>query len=132
MRPGPEAARLLGPPPGDEPTEVLAGFYLSDLTSIEGEHELCVFEGVLTLTWRDLRQAFDAEALGVQQRIYQGDFQFSEVYEGWWPQLILTNESGGFSRRGNLLRIAPDGTMTYIEELEISGQVTDADGRVPV
>jgi len=119
---GPEAARLLGPPPGDEPTEVLAGFYLSDLTSIEGEHELCVFEGVLTLTWRDLRQAFDAEALGVQQRIYQGDFQFSEVYEGWWPQLILTNESGDFSRRGNLLRIASDGMMTYIEELDISAK----------
>ena len=47
---GPEAARLFGPPPGGQPTEVLAGFYLSDLTSIEGEHELCVFEGVLTLT----------------------------------------------------------------------------------
>jgi len=119
---GPEAARLLGPPPGDEPTEILAGFYLSDLTSIEGEHELCVFEGVLTLTWQDARQAFDAEALGLQERIYQGGFQFSEVYEGWWPQMILTNESGEFSRRGNLLRIAPDGMMTYIEELDISAK----------
>jgi len=119
---GPEAARLFGPPPGDQPTEVLAGFYLSDLTSIEGEHELCVFEGVLTLTWQDSRQAFDAEALGLQELIYQGGFQFSEVYDGWWPQLMLTNESGEFSRRGNLLRIAPDGRMTYIEELDISAK----------
>jgi len=77
---------------------------------------------VLTLTWRDSRQAFDAEALGLQERIYQGSFQFSEVYDGWWPQLILTNESGDFSRRGNLLRIAPDGMMTYIEELDISAK----------
>ena len=119
---GPEAARLYGPPPGDQPTKVLAGFYLSDLTSIEGEHELCVFEGVLTLTWQDSRQAFDAEALGLQELIYQGGFQFSEMYDGWWPQLILTNESGDFSRRGNLLRIAPDGKMTYIEELDISAK----------
>ncbi len=119
---GPEAARLLGPPPSDLPTEILAGFYLSDLTNIEGEHELCVFEGVLTLTWRDSRQAFDAEALGLQERIYQGGFQFSEVYEGWWPQLILTNESGNFSRQGNLLRVTPDGMMTYIEELDISAK----------
>jgi hypothetical protein len=119
---GLEAARLLGPPPGDEATEILAGFYLSDLTSIEGEHELCVFEGVLTLTWLDSRQAFDTEALGLQERIYQGGFQFSEVYDGWWPQLILSNESGDFSRRGNLLRITPDGMMTYIEELDISAK----------
>jgi hypothetical protein len=119
---GPEAARLLGPPPGDGPTEVSAGFYLSDLTRIEGEHELCVFEGVLTLTWLDSRQAFDAEAFDLQERIYQGGFQFSEVYDGWWPQLILTNESGNFSRRGNLLRITPDGMMTYIEELDISAK----------
>ena len=119
---GPEAARLLGPPPGDGPTEVLAGFHLSDLTSIEGEHELCVFEGVLTLTWLDSRQAFDTDALGLQERIYQGSFQFSEVYDGWWPQLILTNESGDFSRRANLLRITPDGKMTYIEKLDISAK----------
>ena len=117
---GPEAARLFGPPPGNEPTEVLASFYLSDLTNVEGENELCVFEGVLTLIWRDSRQAFDAEALGLEERIYQGGFQFSEVYDGWWPQLILTNESGDFSRRGNLLRIQPDGMMTYIEELDVS------------
>ncbi len=118
----PEATRLLGPPPSDGPTEVLADFYLSDLTSIEGEHELCVFEGVLTLVWRDSRQAFDVAALGRQEQIYQGEFQFSEVYDGWWPQLILTNESGDFSRRGNLLRIAPDGMMTYIEEMDISAK----------
>jgi len=44
------------------------------------------------------------------------------MYNGWWPQLVLTNESGDFSRRGNLLRIAPDGKMTYIEELDISAK----------
>jgi len=79
-----ETEQLLGPPPGDRPTEVLAGFYLSDLTRIEAENERCVFEGVLTLTWRDSRQAFDAEALGLKERVYQGSFQFNEVYEGWW------------------------------------------------
>jgi hypothetical protein len=117
---GPEEARLLGPPQGDGPVEVSASFNLSDLTRVEGEHELCVFEGVLTLTWQDPRQSFDADATGLDERIYQGEFQFSEVYEGWWPQLILTNESGEFGRSGNLLRIAPDGTLTYLEELDVS------------
>jgi len=72
------------------------------------------------IQWHDSRQAFDVEALGLKERIYQGSFQFSELYDGWWPQLILTNESGDFSRRGNLLRIQPDGMMTYIEELDVS------------
>jgi len=45
-----KGVQLLGPPPGDGPTEIWADFYLSDLTNIEAEKELCVFEGVLTLT----------------------------------------------------------------------------------
>lgn len=109
---------LLGPPNPGEQTTVLVGFRLSDITEVDEEREIFEFESVLTLRWHDARQAFDPAELGVQERIYQGQFQFNEVFTGWWPQLVLANEAGPLERQGELLRIKPDGSMTYISELD--------------
>ena len=52
------------------------------------------------------------------EQVYQGAFQFNEVYNGWWPQLVLANKSGTFEREGEILRIKPDGSMTYVQVLD--------------
>ena len=109
---------LLGPPHTGTPVPVSVGFFLSDVTDVNEERQMFEFEGRLTLQWKDERQAFDSEQLGVSERIYQGNFQFSEVFDGWWPQLVLANESGQYDRQGVLLRIQPDGSMTYVEQLD--------------
>ena len=109
---------LLDPPGGDEPVMVRVGFFLSDVTDVDEERETFEFEGRLTLQWKDERQAFDPEQLGVAEKIYQGNFQFSEVFNGWWPQLVLANESGQYDRQGVLLRVQPDGSMIYVEQLD--------------
>lgn len=108
---------LLGPPDANGPVAVKVGFFLSDVNEIDERLETFEFEAVLTLSWHDPRQAFDPARLGVEERIYQGDFQFSEVFDGWWPQVILANESGGFETQGVMLRVAPDGAMTLITEI---------------
>lgn len=108
---------LLGPPESDGPVAVKVGFFLSDVNEIDERLETFEFEAMLTLSWHDPRQAFDPAALGVTERIYQGDFQFSEVFDGWWPQLVLANESGGFETQGVMLRVAPDGAMTLLTEI---------------
>jgi hypothetical protein len=71
----------------------------------------------LTLRWKDQRQAFDTVEAGVSEKVYQGPYQFLELYTAWWPQLSLANESGGVHRQGQVLKITPDGTLTYIEEI---------------
>ncbi|MEH6592420.1 MAG: hypothetical protein V7746_19295 [Halioglobus sp.] len=109
---------VLGPPNQSGPTTVYVGFFLSDVTDIDEEREMFEFESVLTLNWHDERQAFDPKALGTQELIYQGQFQFNEVFNGWWPQLVVANESGLLERQGVTLRIKPDGSMTYIEEMD--------------
>jgi hypothetical protein len=106
---------LLGPPAEDGPVVVRAGFRLSEINDIDEENETFEFEGVLTTRWHDPRQAFDPAELGVEERVYQGNFQFNEVFTGWWPQMVLANESGVYDRQGVLLRIQPDGSMTFIE-----------------
>jgi hypothetical protein len=114
---------LLGPPPQDGPVVVQAGFYLSDVNRVDEEAQQFEVEGILTLRWRDERLAFDPAAVGVQEKVFQGNYQFSEVATGWWPQLIVANESGGYERQGMVLRQRFDGTLTYIEELNATIEI---------
>ena len=108
---------ILGPPRGDGPTVVRVGFFLSDVNSVNEEQETFEFEGILTMKWEDPRQVFDPEDIGAPEKVFQGNYQFSEVAAGWWPQLVLANESGRYERQGMLLRVKPDGSMTYVEEI---------------
>jgi len=106
------------PPPGDRPVVVKAGFMLYDVNEIEESTETFEFEGALLLSWHDPRQAFNSETEGVAERVYKGGFQLQEIFEGWRPQVFLANESGSYERQGVVLRIEPDGTVWYIEEID--------------
>jgi len=122
---------LLGPPDTGGPVAVSVGFFLSDVNDVDERQETFEFEAILTLRWQDARQAFDPDQLGVDERTYQGNYQFSEVFDGWWPQLILTNESGGFESQAVLLRIAPDGAMTLMNEIHAVAEMPMALRRFP-
>jgi hypothetical protein len=105
-------------PPGDRPVVVKAGFMLYDINEIEESTETFEFEGALLLSWHDPRQAFDPAAEGVTERVYKGSYQYTELYDGWRPQAFLANESGSYDRQGTVLRIEPDGTVWYVEEVD--------------
>jgi hypothetical protein len=109
---------LTGPPPDERPVVVDAAFHLRDLNEIDDEAETFELSGVLTLRWRDPRQAFDPATEGVREKVYQGEFQFHEVFTGWFPQVVLANESGLYDVEGVLLRVAPDGTLTLTQTLD--------------
>jgi len=108
---------ILGPPQEEGPTVVRVGFFLSDVNSVDEEQETFEFEGILTMRWNDPRQVFDPEEVGAAEKVFQGNYQFSEVATGWWPQLVLANESGRYERQGVLLRVESDGSMIYVEEV---------------
>jgi Neurotransmitter-gated ion-channel ligand binding domain len=107
-----------GPPVGDGPMVVDIGFLLSNINAIHEEDETFDFEGILSMHWKDSRLAFDPAETGYDQLYYQGNYQFSEVFSGWWPQIILANEAGRFDREGVMLRITPDGNVYYTEEID--------------
>jgi hypothetical protein len=108
---------LLGPPSDNGPVVVRAQFQLQDINSIDDEPETFEFTGVLMLTWKDPRQAFDPKVAGVQEKIYQGDYQFNEVSPAWYPQVVLANESGLYETDAVILRLQPDGTSTLISTI---------------
>lgn len=110
-------AFALGPPKGDGPVVVQANFQLRDINAIDDEAETFELSGVLTLTWHDPRSAFDPDEAGVAEKIYQGDYQFNELAAGWFPQIVLVNESGQFEKHGVVLRVRADGTSTLTETI---------------
>ena len=73
---------------------------------IDDEKETFEFAGVLTLRWHDKRQVFDPSAAGVDEKVYQGGYQFDEVFTGWFPQVVLVNESGLYETDGVVLRVS--------------------------
>ncbi|MCC6356725.1 MAG: hypothetical protein IT577_22795 [Verrucomicrobiae bacterium] len=105
----------LTPPPGDRPVVVRASFHLWEINGIDDEAETFEFTGVLTLVWKDPRQAFDPAKEGVAEKIYQGSYQCDEISPSWYPQVVLANVSGTCDRDAILLRVRPDGTCTQIE-----------------
>ncbi len=106
---------LLGPPKDGGPVVVRASFDVRDINEIDDEAETFEFGGVLKLTWRDERQAFDPIEAGVTEKIYQGAYQFDEVATGWFPQVVLVNQSGMYEKQGVILRVRSDGTATLVQ-----------------
>jgi hypothetical protein len=114
---------VLAPPPGG-PVVVRASFHLQGIDDIQEEAETFQFTGVLTLTWRDKRQAFDPARTGVDEKIYQGEYQFNELSPSWYPQVVLANEAGLYEKGGTILRVKPDGTSTLIETIDAIAKTT--------
>lgn len=115
---------LLAPPKEAGPVVVRARFELYDVNEINDEAETFEFTGVLTLKWHDPRQAFDPAVAGVNEKVFQGGYQFNELSTGWYPQVVLVNESGGlFQQSGVMLRVQPDGTSTLIQTLNAAVEV---------
>jgi hypothetical protein len=112
----PERFRL-APPEQEGAVVVRVRFELHEINEIDDEAETFEFAGVLVLEWRDPREAFDPAVAGVEEKVFQGNFQFDEVATGWWPQLVLVNQSGPVDSGGVLLRVQPDGTSTLVQAL---------------
>jgi hypothetical protein len=113
---------LLGPPTQAGPVVVRIRFDLQDIIAINDGAETFEFVGVLTLVWRDPRQAFDPAAAGIEEKIFQGAYQVDEVSTGWFPQVVLVNAAGVPEADGVLLRVQPDGTSTLVTKLNATAE----------
>lgn len=114
---GDELRYRFNPPPGERPIVVEVQFFLSDLNEINDQSETFEIKGVMMLSWKDSRHSFNADQEGVSAHYFQGPFQFLEEYNSWCSQLILINSVNTISRGDVQLRISPDGTLDYFQEV---------------
>ncbi|MDA0818191.1 MAG: hypothetical protein O2946_11595 [Planctomycetota bacterium] len=104
------------PNPPASPTVVKCAIIILDVVDIDDVNESFVAEIALLAEWDDPRLAFDAAEEGVDRKIFQGNFQFSEVFTGWWPQLILVNEVGPPDPNAVKIEVYPDGHVRYLDQ----------------
>ena len=104
------------PNPPALPTRVQCAILIIDVVDIDDVDESFEAEIAVLATWQDPRLAFDAEAEGTAFKLFQGAFQFAEIFKGWWPQLVILNEVGRNDPNAVSLRVFPDGTVRYREQ----------------
>ena len=104
------------PNPPARPTRVRCGVVVLDVIDIDDVNEVFEAELLLVATWNDPRLAYDADAEGTTCKIYQGAYQFNEVFSGWWPQLLIINQVGGGEAEVVKVEVYPDGRVRYLEQ----------------
>lgn len=124
----PRESYPFAPPPSVSPVVVRARFELHDVNAIDEGAETFEFSGVLVLEWNDPRLAFDPVATGVPEKVFTGNFQFDEISPGWYPQVVLVNESGMSDKNGVLMRVRADGSAKLVETWNAIAE-TDVDMR---
>lgn len=53
-------------------------------------------------------------------KLFQGAFQFNEIYAGWWPQLLILNEIGSGALNAISIKISANGTVRFKEQRNVT------------
>lgn len=104
------------PNPPSLPTTVRCAMLILDVVDIDDVNESFEAEIALVASWHDPRLAFDPAAEGTDEKLFQGAFQFAEVFRGWWPQLVIVNQVGSGDTNAIAIKVLPDGEVRYIEQ----------------
>jgi hypothetical protein len=107
------------PNPPASPTTVNCGLMILDVIDVDDVNETFEAEVAIFASWHDPRLAFDAEAEGTHTKLFQGEFQFAEIFTGWWPQLLLINEIGRGDTNAIKIKVEADGSVTYLEQRNV-------------
>ncbi len=113
----PLAAGMPNPPA--RPTRVQCAVLIVDVVNVDDVNEGFQAEVAILASWQDQRLAFDPAAEGTDIKLFQGSFQFAELFRGWWPQLLILNEVGRDDPKAVTLTVSPDGTVRYREQRNV-------------
>jgi len=105
------------PNPPASPTRVRCGVVVLDIIDIDDVNESFEAELFVMASWHDPRLAFDAATEGTDRKIYQGSYQFAELFRGWWPQLLIVNQQGRGETSAIKVTVFSDGRVRYAEQL---------------
>ncbi|MEY8765086.1 ligand-gated ion channel [Francisella salimarina] len=105
-----------GSTPPQEPTIVKTSAFITDIQSLDEVNEQLQIDVIFKFRWNDPRLKFNANEEKTPYILYQGDFQYDEIFEGWKPQISIINEVGSPQIKARQIKIYPDGNVVYTEQ----------------
>jgi hypothetical protein len=108
------------PNPPASPTVVKVGVFLADILDLDEVDETFQIELVTVAEWDDPRLAFDPAVEGTEKKLFQGQFQFNEVFSGWWPQFVIVNEIGAGDISAIQIEVRADGRVRFLEARNVT------------
>lgn len=106
----------VSPPSLTESTLVDLGLFIIDVSQVDAVENTFKIQGLLDLVWCDPRQAFDAAAAGVNEKIYLEQSALRETAETWWPDPDFVNQTEPRETENVVLVVRADGTVNYEEQ----------------
>ncbi|AEB28288.1 ligand-gated ion channel [Francisella hispaniensis] len=102
--------------PPQKPTLVKTSAFITDIHSLDEVSEQLQIDVIFRFSWNDPRLEFNENKVKNPYKLYQGDFQYDEVFEGWKPQISIINEIGSPQIKARQIKIYPNGDVIYIEQ----------------
>ncbi|MBK2111938.1 ligand-gated ion channel [Francisella tularensis subsp. novicida FSC159] len=99
-----------------KPTLVKTSAFITDIQSLDEMNEQLQIDVIFRFSWNDQRLEFDKNEEKTPYKLYQGDFQYDEVFEGWKPQISIINEIGTPQIKARQIKIYPNGDIIYTEQ----------------
>ncbi|GFO83472.1 MAG: hypothetical protein A49_30990 [Methyloceanibacter sp.] len=93
---------------------------MADIVNLDEVNETFQAELVIGAEWMDPRLAFDPVQVGADQKLFQGAWQFAEVFAGWWPQLLIVNEVGNGALNAVRVVVHSDGRVRFMEQRSVT------------
>ena len=94
-----------------KPTLVNVIAFITDIQNLDEVNEQIQIDFIFKFEWNDPRLAFDNKDNEDIYKLYQGDFQYDEIFEGWRPQISIINKIGSPQIKSRQIRIYPNGNV---------------------
>ena len=105
---------ILQPPPYyGQPLDVAIGLHIVNIASINEVTEQFEIDAYLFERWKDPRLAFTPTSPADDER----DYALGQI---WIPQLEMINAASPRTRGDTSIRVAPDGTVNYVERDKVA------------
>ena len=99
------------PDPEGTPTRVEIGVYFLDVMVIDDANQTFQVDLVFSARWRDARLAFSAEETGLDEMVLP-------LEDVWYVELASLNRREAESFLPDIVRVEPDGQVTYSQRLQ--------------
>ncbi|MFC4892206.1 ligand-gated ion channel [Pseudofrancisella aestuarii] len=102
------------------PTNIQTTAFVTDIINVDELNEQLQIDAIFKYEWNDPRLKFDPQKENANYKLYQGEFQLAEVFQGWRPQVSIINEIGSPQIKAIQLKVNYNGHIILKEHRSLT------------